>query len=233
PKQKTWKTLDELPEPVAYAVVFQDEQRFGFMGGFNGEKTRQSGRNTVLAASGVVSGWWIVAGGTDDPANIAGVSRETWLSGKGDTRMADYPDKPFAVAASAVAGGELFVFGGMNYDAHTKLPVNTDVAYAFSPKKNTWRPLKRLPQANRGLGSAVLDEGHIYLAGGYAYDEFTAKAEIYDVRADSYRAAKPLPYAAMVALVKHDGFVYCLGGEDKMKSRSDKFFRIPVAELLK
>jgi hypothetical protein len=53
------------------------------------------------------------------------------------------------------------------------------------------------------------------------------------VKTDSYREAKPLPYAAMVALVKCEGFVYCIGGEDKMKSRTDKFFRIPVAELLK
>jgi hypothetical protein len=78
----------------------------------------------------------------------------------------------------------------------------------------------------------ALDERHIYLAGGYR-DDFTADAVIYDVKTDSYRKAKPLPYAAMVALVKCEGFVYCIGGEDKMKSRSDKFFRIPVSELLK
>ena len=49
----------------------------------------------------------------------------------------------------------------------------------------------------------------------------------------TYTKAKPLPYAAMVGLVKLDGHVYCLGGEDKQKSRTDKFFRIPLAELLK
>jgi hypothetical protein len=37
----------------------------------------------------------------------------------------------------------------------------------------------------------------------------------------------------MVGLVKLGEFVYCLGGEDQMKHRTDKFFRIPVAELLK
>jgi hypothetical protein len=37
----------------------------------------------------------------------------------------------------------------------------------------------------------------------------------------------------MVGLVKLDGFVYCLGGEDKKQSRTDKFFRIPVAALLR
>lgn len=36
----------------------------------------------------------------------------------------------------------------------------------------------------------------------------------------------------MVGLVKHEGFIYCLGGEDKKQSRTDKCFRIPVDELL-
>jgi len=53
------------------------------------------------------------------------------------------------------------------------------------------------------------------------------------VKSDSYRKAIPLPYAAMVGLVKMGEHVYCLGGEDKKQSRTDKFFRIPVADLLK
>ena len=86
--------------------------------------------------------------------------------------------------------------------------------------------------AKRGLCAIALDEHRIYLAGGYTSD-FTADAVIYDAKSDSYTTAMPLPYAAMVSLVKLDGHVYCLGGEDKKQSRTDKFFRIPVAELLK
>jgi hypothetical protein len=37
----------------------------------------------------------------------------------------------------------------------------------------------------------------------------------------------------MVSLVVCDGFLYCLGGEDRKQSRTDAAFRIPVAELLK
>lgn len=232
PVKKKWTTLEELSEPVAYAVVDQREDGFTFIGGFNGQKATLSGNAGVLAAGGRVGRSLVMVGGTNDPANIAGVSRETWQYGKGDYRMADYPDKPFAVAASAVVGSELFVFGGMNYDPQTKLPRNTDVAYAFWPEKNAWRPLRWLPRAARGLSAVALDEKHIYIAGGYT-DDFTAKAEIYDVSSDSYRDAKALPYAAMVGLLKLDGFVYCLGGEDKKQSRSDKCFRIPVEELLK
>jgi len=31
--------------------------------------------------------------------------------------------------------------------------------------------------------------------------------------------------------VKLEGFVYCLGGEDKKQSRTDKVFRIPADAL--
>ena len=236
PAQKTWSTVPNLKVPISYAVVMQYEDEMSRMGGFNGQNTQRK-YQWVLAAGGAVRGeqggyYDLAVGGTDDPANLAGVTRETWKSGKDTTRMADYPGKPFITAASAVLGSELFVFGGMNLDAGNQTPVNTDVAYAFSPSKNVWRPLKVLNRAKRGLTAVTLDEKHIYIAGGYA-DDFTAEAVIYDVSTDSYRTAKSLPYAAMVGLVKLGEFVYCLGGEDQMKHRTDKFFRIPVAELLK
>jgi N-acetylneuraminic acid mutarotase len=232
--QKTWHTGPERTEPVAYAVVFQQEASFLTGGGFNGTRNMNAGRlkHGVLSAGGLVNGAMILAGGTDDPANLAGVSKETWRLSKGHIRKADYPGKPFATAASAVAGGELLVFGGMNYDAEAKLPVNTAEAYAFSPEKNAWRQLKPLGAPTRGLSAVTLDDNHIYIAGGYR-DDFTSEAVIYDVKSDSYRKAVSLPYAAMVGLVKMGDHVYCLGGEDKKQSRTDKFFRIPVAQLLK
>jgi hypothetical protein len=37
----------------------------------------------------------------------------------------------------------------------------------------------------------------------------------------------------MVALVVLDGYLYCLGGEDKKQSRTDACYRIGVDKLLK
>ena len=278
PRTGQWSSTKELDSPHAYAPVFFGGDSFAFLGGYDG--TAQSGKfawgsstdpiqlrwdleqplSLVLAAGGAIGDVLVVAGGTDDPANLAGLTRLTysfhwgadsrhlvasgiWASYEGlpplirsggfrVSRMADYPGKPFAVAASAVVGEEIFIFGGMNYDAATKAPLNSTEAYAFSPAKNTWRKLQPLALPNRGLTAIALDDQHIYLAGGYT-DDFTADAYIYDVKSNTYSKAKALPYAAMVALVKLDGFVYCLGGEDKKQSRTDKFFRIPVAELVK
>ncbi|MCF7788202.1 MAG: hypothetical protein K9N47_18915 [Prosthecobacter sp.] len=253
PATAHWAKVRDLSHPLAYGTAFQQGAAFAWIGGSDGKQALKmieviEGSKTsiqlselpaavVLAAGGNVNGKDFLVGGIDDAANIAGVQRfvhavEFSNGGMQVKKMADYPGKPFAVAASAVVGDELFVFGGMNYDSTTSTPVNSVEAYAFAPAKNAWRVLKPLTVANRGMVAVAVDEEHIYLAGGYTSD-FTADAMIYDVKADSYRKAKSLPYAAMVGLVKLDDFVYCLGGEDKKQSRTDKFFRIPVGELLK
>jgi N-acetylneuraminic acid mutarotase len=255
PASKKWTTLPALSDgPVAYGVTLPNTASFRFLGGSDGTRTVKAigtvdatgtklqkvpelPSTVVLAAGGVVDGSLIIAGGTDDAANVSGVSRAThsiaFSEGKWQVRpLTVFPGKAFMSAGSTATNGELLVFGGLNWNENSQAIENTTAAHAFSPAKNAWRVLKSLEVANRGLGAVAIDERHLYLAGGYR-DDFTADAVIYDVKTDSYRKAKSLPYAAMVALVKCDGFVYCIGGEDKMKSRSDKFFRIPVVELLK
>ena len=252
---KKWSTLPALRDgPVAYGVTLPQAASFQFLGGSDGTRTVKTigavnatgatlqkvpelPSSIVLAAGGVVDGSFIIAGGTDDAANVSGVSRSTYsIAFSGGTwqvrPLAVFPGKAFMSAGSTATNGELLVFGGLNWNENSKAIENTTAAHAFSPAMNAWRVLKPLEVANRGLSAVALDDQQIYLAGGYR-DDFTADAVIYDVKTDSYREAKPLPYAAMVALVKCEGFVYCIGGEDKMKSRTDKFFRIPVAELLK
>ncbi len=255
PASRKWSALPGLSEgPAAYGVTFPQEASFQFLGGSDGKQSVKTIATVdatgvmlqqvpelpspiVLAAGGVVDASLIIAGGTDDAANVSGVSRSTHSIAESGRKwrvrpMAEFPGKAFMSAGSAATGGELLVFGGLNWNANSKAIENTTASHAFSPAKNAWRQLKPLMVANRGLGAVALDERHIYLAGGYVED-FTADAVIYDVKTDSYRKAKSLPYAAMVSLVKHNGFVYCLGGEDKKQSRTDKFFRIAVAELLK
>ncbi|MCB1276600.1 kelch repeat-containing protein [Prosthecobacter sp.] len=254
PTMKNWVKVTDLATSVGYGLVMQRSGVFGFVGGsdgkqalavvneFDGQKMDAKAvpvlpASLVLAAGGMVGDTMIISGGTDDAANVAGVRRMTCsLKREGDhwsvAHLADYPGKGFATAASAVVGGELFVFGGLNWNESSQAVENTTAAYALDPAKNTWRAIRSLTTPVRGVTAVTLDDHQIYIAGGYT-DDFTTDAVIYDVKIDSYRKALPLPYAAMVALVKLDGFVYCLGGEDKMKSRTDKFFRIPVAELLK
>ncbi len=256
-----WKKIKDLQEsPVAYAVPMQRVSPAGvgqlaFVGGSDGQRSLQvvasvDGMRTqlvhlgelppasVLSAGGALGEAMIVVGGTHDAGNLAGMHRAAFSITTVGTRwsvsrLPDYPGKPFGTAASAVAGGELFVFGGANWDANSSAVTNASEAHAFSSMTNAWRKLKPLPFAVRGMTAVALDEHRIYLAGGYRTgpDGFTNQALIYDVKTDSYAPAKPLPYRGMAGLVRLDGHVYCLGGEDKMKSRTDKFFRIPAAAL--
>ncbi|WP_395736665.1 Kelch repeat-containing protein [Prosthecobacter sp.] len=248
PAARRWTHVRDLESPVAYGISIQNGSALQYLGGSDGKAPSRRlvvvnpvetiiaqgielPPAVVLSAGGMVGESIVFTGGTDDAANIAGITRKTYeITREGVQERADYPGKPFAVAASAVVGHELFVFGGMNQDASTKEPLNSAEAFAFSPAKNEWRKLRSLPAATRGLSAVALDDRHIYLAGGYTSD-FSAEALIYDVKSDSYAKARALPYAAMVGLVKLDGFVYCLGGEDKKQSRTDKFFRIPLSDL--
>ncbi|MCB1207915.1 MAG: hypothetical protein KDK97_01250 [Verrucomicrobiales bacterium] len=242
----------DLPAPLGYAVSGIHAGKMVFAGGstgvapsgllgrvtFGDVSTAALPLKAVLAAGGVIGDELIVVGGCEDAAELAGLRRAAFavnLRDGGSLRsLPDFPGQAFGTAASAVAGETLFVFGGANWDAAAGTVKNTDVAYAFEKSSNVWRRCKSLPSAVRGLSAVTLDADTIYLAGGYPSDErgFTDEAWFYHVKADTYTRAPRLPYAAMVSIVVHDGYVYCLGGEDQKKSRTDKCYRIAVADLL-
>lgn len=205
--------------------------------------------SAVLAAGGVLQHSLIFAGGSPDTAQIAQASTATWsidLDTRKVTTHAPFPGPPFLTAASAAdPRGTLFVFGGGTWDAETQAVTNLDAAHSFDIRKNAWKKLRPLPHAARGMSAAMLDQNQtegdasapsrIYLGGGYKSDAegFSAEAFIYDTAKDEYRPATPLPYKAMVALVVLDGYLYCLGGEDKKQSRTDACYRIRVEEVTK
>jgi N-acetylneuraminic acid mutarotase len=205
--------------------------------------------NAVLAAGGVHGKSLVFAGGTPDSAQIAKASNATWsidLETLQVTNLAPFPGPPFLTAASAMdLFGRLFVFGGGTWDEKTQAVLNLDAAHVFDLNKNSWQKRRSLPYAARGMSAAMLYQdkpkggsivkSFVYLAGGYKNDTegFTNEAFIYDFDKDEYRPTTPLPYKAMVALVVLDGYLYCLGGEDKKQSRTDACYRIRVEELLK
>ena len=260
PKTRKWAELPGLSEALAYGVVCQKQtsdgaSSFSTLGGSNGTHVRKNlitpdGRppiplpelpdELVLCAGGVIDDARIFVGGTNDTSNLAGCVNSAHLVRIANynwrvTKLPDYPGRPFCTAASAVAGDELFIFGGANWDDSAKAVTNTAEAYAFSPKHNTWRKLKPYPFAARGVTSVALDDHHLYLAGGYggSPEKFFAEAFIYDTISDSYAKATPLPYAALVTLLKHEGWLYCLGGEDMKKHRVDAFWRISLGDVKK
>ena len=255
PKNQQWNTLESLPRALAYGPFAHHDGSGSLivLGGSDGETPRLTivtvadgdittrpepalPDEVVLSAGGIIGDQFLVVGGTDDAANIAGMTTRTFsVDLKNDTvsNLPDYPGKPFAISASIAVGKELFVFGGANWDANTETVSNTIECYAFSIETKVWRKLKNSPLDLRGHAAVALDEHRIYIAGGYGGEPagFLSTAFIYDVRSDTYTKAKPLPYAATAGLVVLDGYLYCIGGEDEMKSRTDQMWKIRVKEL--
>ncbi len=269
PATKSWEPLDDLREPVAYAVAdtrlspISRPASLHFVGGSNGSNVRKFfstveeravvskgvvlPAHAVLSSGGIIGKKMILTGGTHDPMMLSHLSKNTWSMDldTGDVRMlTSHPGPAFGMAASATAAGRLFVFGGASWDAARESVVNLDSAHAFRLSKNEWQKLRPLPYAVRGMNAAVVHylkpkdgasmRPFIYLAGGCKGDTdgFTDEAFLYDIEKDEYLPAPPLPYKAIVALVVHDEFVYCLGGEDKKQSPTDAFYRIKMEELL-
>ena len=251
PATLAWTSLGSLPSPLAYGVGGKLDGAFTVIGGTTGttpwhgvvridgdqvDVTHQNGVSspTVLSAGGVIDGEIILVGGTDDAANVRGLHREVRAFNlkTGRTRtLPEFPGRGIGTAAAAVASGELLVFAGSNFDSSTGGVQNMAESWAFSPERGAWRSLEPYPLAARGVAAVALDARRIYLAGGYLVDDFTDRAYVFDTVTGAYTPARALPYKGMVGLVRCGEFVYCLGGEDRPKHRTDAVLRAKIADL--
>jgi N-acetylneuraminic acid mutarotase len=253
PESMTWKPLESPDQPLAYALAGTIGNRLIVAGGstgdapFSGMIEVEGGHLTVHAARGIkvpavvcagglIGNEFVGAGGSDDAGHTRGFRREAfaWNVTTGGLRaLAAYPGAAFAVAGSAAAGGELLVFGGCTWNDASQSVSNFPDAYAYSAARNAWRRLRPLPYAVRGLAAVRLDDGHLYLAGGYKNDAegFVDQAFVYSIGEDRYAPTAPLPYRGMVGLAEAGGCVYCMGGEDGQRHRSDAVYRARASGL--
>ncbi len=247
PGRNQWRETGKLPSSLAYPVSAHDGRTVWFASGSTGTRTDQglwrmdtAGMPKraakiedafVYASGGIIGSNLYVVGGTDDQGKIDRVTatfRAIDVSTGKITRLADYPEAGLTTGTAAVLGERLFVFGGARWNAQRATVENHGTAHAYSVTEKSWSALPPLPHAARGLTAIALDARRIYLAGGYRNDEveFVADAYLFDLQARTYTPATPLPYAGMVSLVIVGDWLYCLGGEDRKRHRSDAVFRI-------
>ncbi len=254
PRRGTWREAGRLPAPLAYAACGETREGLVFAGGSSGAESHGSlwrldrqfavqplaplEQRFVYGASAVLGGELFVIGGAADQAKLETASNHCHAidvrTGK-SRRLADLPAPSFITGAAAACGGRVYVFGGARWDAVSGAASNLAGAFTYTPAENRWEVLKPLPSANRGLVAVTLDDRHILIAGGYKNDveEFTDEALLFDVERGEYRRTVALPYRSLVALVKLRDHVYCLGGEDRKKHRTDACYRIAAEALLK
>jgi N-acetylneuraminic acid mutarotase len=253
PREMQWMKMASLSEPIAYAVSGTVDGHLMWAGGTrSGPSVKRAGTldkvvttseakalpdRVVVSAGGVIGEELVFVGGTDEVNDLTHLTRAAFSrnvkSGK-ITELPEFPGKPFGTAGSAVIGDRLFIFGGANWDFEKETVVNTADAYALSLSKREWKRLTSLPFVVRGMHGIPLNDRLIYLLGGYKNDveEFGSETFFYDTETDRYLPGPPAPYRGLVELVICDGFLYCVGGEDRKKSRTDQCWRIPVRELL-
>jgi len=252
PKGGAWSDAGRLDAPLAYAAVAGNGRTLWLASGSSGIHTHRTlakfgaalrpqvsarlDRGFVYSGAALIGSTLYVVGGSDDQAHFEGAANHFHAIDVRNGRMwrlPNLPERGFAVGATAACGGRVFVFGGAHATDATNV-VNHASAYAWTPEAAGWTSLKPLPSPRRGITAVTLDDRRIFLAGGYKNDDegFTAEAFIYDTKRDEYLPAPPLPYAAMVGLVKVGDDVFCLGGEDKKKQRTDAVFKISVKQLI-
>jgi N-acetylneuraminic acid mutarotase len=252
PAAKKWRSFGKLPHRLTCAIASEWKGELILAGGFNGtqpcnEVWRVKGSGSVenggslswpsaAAMGGVVGSSLIFVGGCANPSDFQGPRKDAlMLALKGGARsMIPFPPtEALCLAANLAVGNEVFIFGGATLDSSNQT-VNVNNAWAYSPLRNSWRALHPLPVSVRGAAAVQLDKHHILIAGGYGGEpeNFIASAFVYDCERDEYSRTRDLPIPAILALARCGQFVYSLGGEDRMKHRTDACYRITVKELL-
>jgi hypothetical protein len=104
-------------------------------------------------------------------------------------------------------------------------------AYSYDPQTNAWASLHALPDAKRGASAVAVQDRSILLFGGYTASSFSADALVYDIAADTYKRATPMPVGLLgVEFVISGGVLYGGGGEDRMRGRSARLLEARLAE---
>jgi len=250
--KKSWSEIGKLPHALAYPAFGQTEKGIYFVGGGDGtnansalyfceanlpvKKLGQIPQPLLYSGAAIAGNKLFIACGVSDVADIKTLTNSFYAidlaNGKTEA-LPEFPAGKWILPSISAVGNKLFAFTGasLNPTDNTKV-VNSDAAFVYSIAGKTWKPIKAYPLAVRGLASCALDDRHILLGGGYEND-FRGDTFIYDTKSDSYFPTVDLPYRGMSNFIKAGEFIYWLGGEDKMKHRSNLCYRIAWKELLK
>lgn len=251
PNSNTWATIGKLPQPCGYAASGVVRGKLVIAGGSDGKIAHrdiltvnakgeaqivgQLAEGRIYSCSTAYQDGLYIAGGGTDPADLktfTATQHRVSFSSDGKTTVSEGPrlgEVGFGTGTAAAAWKRVFVFGGARSDPTTQV-VNLDAVHVL----HATEPKPTLPHPIRGITAVLLNEHYIYLAGGYPNDEagFTDEGFVFIATSGKFVPAKPLPIKSMVHLASDGEWIYCLGGEDRKKHRSDKVWRIRAQELL-
>jgi len=238
PQYQSWQQKTSLPQPIAYGAAKSTFTGLTIYGGWDDgnalqatysldENNRWQQSDDLLlplaySAVEVVDNSTYLFGGAADLADAKTYNAFLWKKSANSWAKISSLPKPCALLASASTQHGIYIFGGMNLKKGKVH--NLSNAWFYDIKKNTWKALRHLPIAARGMAACAISERYILLAGGYS-DTFLNQVLLYDIQKNSYSQLTPLPYAASgMQMVYINNCVYVMGGEDAPRHRSDLFF---------
>lgn len=244
PASNQWRRGPVLPVPLAYGAFISSPEELEIFGGSDGKTIHRDAwkldrRKTKWERSGSVPADLLLAraarvddsvflfGGCSDVADLTRCSDAVWRrEGKSEwRRISALPGGPVAMPAVAVAGSDIYLFGGCSMPVAGNL-VNHAHAYRYHPPTNRWTTLRNLPTGNRALSAVAVHGNSIYLLGGYTDAGFTSEVLLYNIGKDSYTRSTPIPVPlAGIDFVLSGDTLYGAGGEDRMRSRSAPLFQ--------
>jgi N-acetylneuraminic acid mutarotase len=249
PVSGDWTNGPPLPEPLAYVGFIQSDNAFEVLGGLNETgssrncwllKTHatawvKSGtlpQDATFARAELVNGMTYLFGGCASATDLTQCTKAVWrrdLAGKW-SRVSGMPDGPVALRGSAVVKGRIYLFGGCTAESATAVR-NVDEAWQFDPNSNDWKKLRSLSPM-RSMSAMAIDDRRILLAGGFS-ESFSDAVQVYDTVLDRYEPFANLPFkAAGIEFVRLENFIFGLGGEDRMRGRSQRLIQTSVAPTL-
>lgn len=248
PEENAWSRIGRLPQGTAYPAFGVHDHSLVLLGGSDGKRMHESlvrigvdgGMTTrslplqrVYAGDAVIGDDLYVIAGAMDTSNLSTMTSECQRVNLLTTRITalpEYPGGAVMLPACAVVGERIYAFGGAHSETSATV-ANTAESHAYNVKGNSWKAICPLPVAVRGHAACALDDSHILVAGGYT-DKFSDRAWLYDVTANQYREIAAVPFPAGASLLKVGEYVYWIGGEDRMRHRTEAMYRARLRDLL-
>ena len=242
PASNTWRSGPKLPALMAYGPFVSSATELEIFGGSDGQTARRDSwkldtaktkwvrtgsipADALLGRAARVSESVFLFGGCRDVVDLTTCSDAVWRRKENREwqHVATIPGGSLALAAAAVSGSAVYLFGGCSMDADGKV-VNHARALRYDSTSNQWNTLKALPSGNRGVTAVAYGDRSILLFGGYTDSGFTSEVLLYDIQSDTYKRLKPMHLGlAGIEFVSNGHAIYGAGGEDRMRSRSARF----------
>lgn len=180
--------------PAASGMTYQ----WSFIGGTaTGSVTAGATSNMVAYSTGANPGSYQLAVTVQNRSGESATSTRTLGVVAGQfLRSVHTPDQRWEATSIVLQDGRVLVTGGRSVDVNGTSPSQVILATTdlYDPYTDTWRKAGDMLVGRVNHAAALLPDGKVLVAGGYAPNYPSSSSEIYDPVTDSWRSASSMAY---------------------------------------